>query len=244
MNEIFQQAASLAWFDDSKGWPATVTPEQAIALQCRRLGSAWSEYTNHPDTREMTARVRAAVKAGALELTTTTEKKPTQQRRVISPGVNVRWGSGAEWPVQRRLPPPTEFKTVKTHHITAPAFAAWLALNKQEPARHVAAWFAAQGVNTAAAQPQAAAPATAKPVTLTRRALIEKYLPRWSTIEVDLSEASRNGLKDAANISHGVWDEQKALDWAESKGKLKDSSNVTAMASGWPGAGRVHIMKG
>jgi hypothetical protein len=160
VNEIFQQAASLAWFDDSKGWPATVTPEQAIALQCRRLGSAWSEYTSHPDTREMTARVSAAVKAGALELTTITEKKPIPppQRRVISPGVNVRWGSGAEWPVRPSLPQPTKFKEVTTHRIAAQAFAALLAVNEVEPSRHVAAWFKSQGVNTAAAQPQAAAP--------------------------------------------------------------------------------------
>ncbi|MGB4061123.1 MAG: hypothetical protein WBK26_13020 [Burkholderiaceae bacterium] len=89
----------------------------------------------------------------------------------------------------------------------------------------------------------AAASATEKTTVLKRSALIHKHRPRWPTVEDDLGEASRNGLKSAASVAHGMWRESKALAWAESRGKLKDGGNVTGMPSAWAGAVRVHTIE-
>lgn len=96
---------------------------------------------------------------------------------------------------------------------------------------------------TSSAGSAAAASATERIAALRRLALIHKHRPRWPTIEDDLKEASRNGLKSAASVAHGMWSESKALAWAESRGKLKDGGNFTGMPSPWAGAVRVHTME-
>lgn len=64
-------------------------------------------------------------------------------------------------------------------------------------------------------------------------ALTAELLFEWPTIEADMREASRNGLKDAAHTGkHGEWDKDKARAWALSKGKIKQKPT----ASVWPGA--------
>lgn len=88
------------------------------------------------------------------------------------------------------------------------------------------------------------APAAEKPVTIKRQALIDKHLPRWPTVENDLNEASRNDLKKEASVAHGVWDEQKALVWAESRGKLIGGNPAARIAGHWPGPVLVHKIQG
>lgn len=66
----------------------------------------------------------------------------------------------------------------------------------------------------ASPEPVQAAPA------MKRRALIAEYLNEWPSIEADLNDASRNELDSAKLPKHGMWDADKALAWARSRGKL------------------------
>jgi hypothetical protein len=97
-------------------------------------------------------------------------------------------------------------------------------------------------------QPQATAPAelvkeapAEKRRVFKKNALVHELQGEWPTIEQDLSEASRNGLKNAAKAQeHGNWDVQKARDWAESKGKLKKVAQVVPLHAAWPGNVTTH----
>ena len=54
-----------------------------------------------------------------------------------------------------------------------------------------------------------------------RKSLIQELEHKWPSIQADLSEASRNGLKQAAHSEqHRAWDAEKAEVWAKSKGKI------------------------
>ncbi len=56
---------------------------------------------------------------------------------------------------------------------------------------------------------------------VTRKALITRNKARWRTVEHDLREASRNGLRNAARAAkHGYWIEAAALSWADHRGHL------------------------
>ena len=56
---------------------------------------------------------------------------------------------------------------------------------------------------------------------LKRAALIEKYLNSWPKIESDLRHSNENGLSTAAKApTRGDWFENKAVKWAEQRGKL------------------------
>jgi hypothetical protein len=74
---------------------------------------------------------------------------------------------------------------------------------------------------------------------LKRCALIAELERDWPSIERNLSEASRNGLKAKAysKASKG-WDVEKARSWAEANGKLKKNP----AAAGWPR--HIHKIKG
>ena len=69
--------------------------------------------------------------------------------------------------------------------------------------------------------------------TMKKAALIAALEHKWPSIEADIKEATRNGLKAAAHTGkHGEWDESKARAWATSKGKTKQTASIGA----WPGA--------
>lgn len=88
-------------------------------------------------------------------------------------------------------------------------------------------------------QPQATTPspapapqATPVVATMKKKALIDALEYEWPTIRKDLSEATRNGLKDAAHAgNHGDWNKDKARAWAVSKGKIKQAAPLHI----WPG---------
>lgn len=48
-----------------------------------------------------------------------------------------------------------------------------------------------------------------------RNALISKYERLWPRIKNDFVEGGRNGLREAAQVRHGFYDEKKALSWAK-----------------------------
>lgn len=92
---------------------------------------------------------------------------------------------------------------------------------------------------------QAAAPAPvagsagnaldAQKIPMKKAALIAVLEHEWESIEADLSEATRNGLKDAAHAGkHGEWYESKARAWAVSKGKIRQAVQAIHPAM-WPG---------
>lgn len=55
-----------------------------------------------------------------------------------------------------------------------------------------------------------------------RRALVDKHKGLWPSIDRDLKDASTNGLALARAPGTSGWNEKKAVDWARSRGKLKD----------------------
>lgn len=95
-------------------------------------------------------------------------------------------------------------------------------------------------------EPQAATPAPvvaesdgdalrAEEIPMKKKALIAALEHEWESIEADLSEATRNGLKDAAHASkHGEWYESKARAWAVSRGKIRLAAPAIHLAM-WPG---------
>lgn len=62
---------------------------------------------------------------------------------------------------------------------------------------------------------------------LKKSALIAELSHVWPTIQADMQEATRNGLRDAAKVErHGHWHLEGAHDWARMKGKLKRESSA------------------
>lgn len=79
-------------------------------------------------------------------------------------------------------------------------------------------------------------PSTAQDAPMKKAALIAALEHEWPSINADLSEATRNGLRDAAHAGkHGEWHEPKARAWAVSKGKIKQAAPALRMVSVWPG---------
>ena len=94
-------------------------------------------------------------------------------------------------------------------------------------------------------EPQAATPAPVadsashaleiQSTPMKKAALIAALEHEWPSIEADLGEATRNGLKDAAHTGkHGEWDREKARVWAVRKNKIKQAAPVHHLAK-WPG---------
>lgn len=97
----------------------------------------------------------------------------------------------------------------------------------------------AAGAASNAPEPLQTAPAPVEPpsTVMKRKALIAHLEHEWPTIEADLSEATRNGLKDAAATGkHGKWYVEKARAWAQQEGKLKQAAPAHPLASAWAGA--------
>ncbi|MBH1978489.1 MAG: hypothetical protein I8H67_08980 [Comamonadaceae bacterium] len=83
--------------------------------------------------------------------------------------------------------------------------------------------------------PVADSASTAHEMPMKKAALITALEYEWPSIEADLSEAARNGLKNAAHAgTHGDWDKAKARAWAVSKGKIKQAAPALHPAI-WPG---------
>ena len=66
----------------------------------------------------------------------------------------------------------------------------------------------------------AVAVAAAVPKGVPKRAMVERHAVRWKTIETDMTDASTNGLADAAKAGSRGWLEAEALAWAEANGRL------------------------
>lgn len=94
----------------------------------------------------------------------------------------------------------------------------------------------AQQSHVAAQSPATPAPSPAEPTPtiLKKKALIAHLEHEWPSIEADLKDATRNGLKDAAATGvHGEWFVEPARAWAQRKGKLKQAAPAHPLANVW-----------
>jgi hypothetical protein len=67
-----------------------------------------------------------------------------------------------------------------------------------------------------------AQPPGVSPLPMKKKALVEKLEREWRTINADLNQASNNGLTEAASAGRNKgWFEDKAVEWAISKGKMR-----------------------
>lgn len=161
------QAAKLAGFDCRKGWPETFTPDALAALQAGRAQS---------ESRDWRDALHLAIQTGGIGFTAESKEKNPQRRfvqtaapvPVSNTGIRVRVGY---WET-------AEPKQRTVHHITARAFAEWLAVQGEHPSALIAAWFKAQGVAAAAQAAPVPAPASqAVPEPVPPAAQVEPELP-------------------------------------------------------------------
>lgn len=80
------------------------------------------------------------------------------------------------------------------------------------------------------AQPAPQAPPTTIEIRK-RNALIDEVTSFWPSVSVDLNDSVRNGLREMAKSEkHGYWGVQKAIEWAQQRGKI-DRTKATAFVS-------------
>ena len=108
------------------------------------------------------------------------------------------------------------------------------------------AFIEATAQNTATPAPVVAGNEPVKQVNAMKKsALIAALEYEWPSIEDDISEATRNGLKAAAHTGkHGKWDKDKARAWAVSNGKVKQSAPIHPLTGAWPGTTTRHKITG
>ena len=66
--------------------------------------------------------------------------------------------------------------------------------------------------------------------SMTRAALVAQHRHEWPTIDADIKDASKNGLT-TAKVGKRGWDEDLAVEWARSKGKLNKPAVAGARLS-------------
>ncbi len=235
------QAARLCGFKAADGWPQALRIECIAWLVAPQPGPGQKGWT--PERRDQFQLLTLAADAGELEHTSETVRIP-RQRYYIVQGIDSESWYSREFP---RAPQPPQFREVTRRLVTAQALAAWMHQQGHTPSRLIRAWFAACGVEADAApqEPAQAAPAEASTDIAKRAALVALLEHEWPTIEKDLNEASRDGLREAAHAgTHGFWRVDKAREWAKQRGKLREKADVLPLNSPWPGSVRKHRMQG
>lgn len=108
--------------------------------------------------------------------------------------------------------------------------------HKSEAARKQAAPAQAAAVPAPVVADSASNAPDAQNIPMKKAALIAALEHEWGSIEADLSEATRNGLKVAAHAgTHGEWYASKARAWAVSKGKIRQAAAPVIHPAIWPG---------
>lgn len=158
------EAARLLKIDPAHGWPDTFDHSRIAALQSWHKGMENKDW--HTEAANWRKLLKLAIASGALSSATTTERVQITPavRRTIHPGIasrdwetrgfetaNYEYRSFLGGTLRTAYIQPAQYKDVTRHHITAPAFAAWLTAQGMEPSTHVAAWFKARGVGCAPA---------------------------------------------------------------------------------------------
>lgn len=242
------EAARIGGFDKSKGWPQALLIEVVAWLQAPQPAPGQKRWTS--ERRDQFELLRLVTDAGELEYTSETVRVKVSGRRVVSPGIrNDDWPDrytvgGVPYAYER----PAQYRVVTRRLVTAQALAAWLRQQGQAPSGLIRAWFTACGVQARSAQqePTQAAPTPDASADIAKRAaLVARLEHEWPTIEADLNEASRNGLREAAHAGKlGFWRVDKAREWAQQRGKLRQQADVRPLNSPWHGAVHKHRLKG
>ena len=175
------QAARAFNFKPEDGWPETFTAQQVIELQTfvqRTQDDRWARH-------DLTEQLAFSLETGDVQVTTTDGWAPPSGRRVHSPGID-SYGNQ----IFREPPAP---RKIKVHHVTAQAFASWLAGNKMQPSDHTAAWFKACGVVTSAGPAEAAVAETVRSETTQQRNA------RWlAALDDELRKDAKAGVQARA----------------------------------------------
>lgn len=66
---------------------------------------------------------------------------------------------------------------------------------------------------------------------LTKKALTDQYAGRWPSVVADLADASKNGLAACAKAGARGWKELSAIEWARTRGKLKEPNAAAELSS-------------
>ena len=130
-------------------------------------------------------------------------------------------------------------------HFQIEELAAWPNCPKIDAESPLTFWLSDTAQTAATSASVKVDDAPEKEVDATKKAaLISNLEYEWSSIEADISEATRNGLKAAAHTGkHGEWDADKARAWAVSKGKIKQTAPVNQIANAWNGATTRHTIR-
>jgi len=244
------QAARLCSFKADDGWPAALSLECIAWLQAPQPEASRKGWT--PERRDQLQLLKLAADAGELNISETTAREQVAPAEVRTPD---RFTPAADWPkrytvggVPYAYERPEQYREVTRRWVTAEALAAWMHQHGGAPSGLIRAWFTACGVQAGAAQqePAPAAPTPEASADIAKRAaMAEDLRQEWPSIEADLNDASRNGLREAAYTgTHGFWFADKAREWARQRGKLRRSEPPQAINTLWSGAIRRHTMKG
>jgi hypothetical protein len=128
------RAAALLKLPRAAGWPATLEPMQAAALQ--------EGFTTAAERREahlLAATLADACRAGEIASEAATRPVRPRSRRIV--------GAIGGAPMPPQTAPPA--RAVEVFRVGAAAFADWLRAQGLEPAPLVAAWLAAHGAKPA-----------------------------------------------------------------------------------------------
>jgi len=237
-NDALAAAASEFPADTQRAaWPPALTIGQIAALQ--------RPFNDEDGAGRKAYAVLYLTLATACALDEIESSKATTEQ--ITPARYIKGRTKPTWdePPKATLRIVPESKKLFHHtYITAATFAAWLADQGEQPSAHIRAWVQANGVSLPEVRPAAlvqgataapgeavtAAPATgaalvppaAAPARIVKRAaLVAELQGEWPTIELDLNDTGRNGLKAAAGTSkRGYWRVEAARQWAEENHKL------------------------
>ncbi len=125
------------------------------SIDCRRI-ARMQHPTPFQIRRTLYNQLIDDCKRGDLQHTETTARVMTVPARNVDPPAIDVGGFPSQFireGVRYGYTQPGQYKDLTSYTVTAQAFAAWMAAQRQTPSEHIAAWFEAMGVNT---QPSAA----------------------------------------------------------------------------------------
>lgn len=142
------------------GWPQSMKPDQVAALQRPYVRGGLEHRPGRWRTEALMKSITDACKSGELIHTAVTEivtpkPPPVQHRNEFASsdwlGEFGRFGLTGVRNGRITAQPNPQPRDVTTYTVTAPAIAAWLAAQHEEPSPHIQAWFDAVGVAAGAA---------------------------------------------------------------------------------------------
>jgi len=136
-NLAWHRAAAVSWyFRGLSGWPDAMTTPQLAALQVP------AQAKSYRVDKSIYNAINADVASGELPSTTQTKNVVIRHENRFQ-GYKINQFTGQSVEVFGTVPVHGD---KEFHYITAPAFAAWLAANREPPSVHIQAWFDAVGV--------------------------------------------------------------------------------------------------